>query len=91
MSNSQGRFLSELRRSNASGLHGNRPVDRYNNNRLIIEKEIAMSVLDEIIPEPTDADLAEIDSDTEFWNQIASEYGDDVFGFINDEYIVDNE
>lgn len=53
---SQGRALAELRRSNASGPHGKRSSDRYNNNRKILEWEATMSVLDDISQKPRTGD-----------------------------------
>lgn len=60
---SNGRFLSELRRSNASGIHGKCSSDRYNNNRKAVEEELRMSVVDDIgVQEPTTDDLDAIEA-----------------------------
>jgi len=60
MARAEGRFLTELRRSNASGSHGKRPSDRYNSLRKTIEQELAleecMTSLDPIFREPNGLD-----------------------------------
>jgi hypothetical protein len=78
MARSEGRFLSEMRRSNSSGLHGKRSSDRFNVNRKIIDWEVAMSVTDEVLPhevdtmslydmaEPTNEDLLAIEEELDF-------------------------
>lgn len=75
MSRSEGRFLTELRRSSASGYHGKRSSDRYNVNRKVIEEELSMSILDirppdylDEIPEPTAEDLAKAEED--YWDLV---------------------
>ena len=55
-----GRFLAELRRSNAAGSHGKRSPDRYNTKRKVIEEETMEPWL--IEREPTLEELADLES-----------------------------
>lgn len=55
MGRERGKYLTELRRSNAAGLHNQRPT-RSAFNRAAIEEEI-MSIVDEEEYEPTPEEL----------------------------------
>lgn len=96
MSRQTGRFISELRSSNAAGIHGKTSTDRYNTERRAIEEDIMFSVNLEDLEGPSPEDLAKIENDDDFWNSIVDpedyELSDDdrEVEFDEDEYGVDS-
>ena len=81
MSASRGRYLSELRRSNAAGIHRSRP-NRSLQERLAIQEEIDMGnvIYPNFNREPTKDDLEAIeggylddevfyDDDEDYWDE----------------------
>lgn len=88
-----GRYLSELRGSNAAGLHGKTSADRYNTERRAIEEDIMSSTLEDL-EGPSLADLDAIENDDEFWNSLVEdpedyEPGDREIEYDEDDYGVD--
>lgn len=92
MSASRGRYLSELRRSNAAGIHDARP-SRSVMRRLAIQEEMDMSVtfdgdytqdgdFDDLEPSPED--LAEIEQEEDYVPE-----GDREDTFYEDDYYLE--
>lgn len=88
MNASRGRYLSELRRSNAAGIHNSKPT-RTVLKKSAIKEELDMSILDQDYLdaiEPTDEELRAIELDEE---EYVPDDEDDILVDLEDEYDYD--